>query len=189
MAERVGKAKKTAAKAKGATRRGQPPGKGHNSSATHAVPDEVYARHLDKIERTGRAMERAKEAYDQAKSAHQNAYKQAGEDGCDKDAIRLARKLDKQDHGIIHTTYSNVARVLNLMGSKLGSEQLGLFDNLPGALPVPTALEMGERAGRAGDPMSGGGHKPGTEAFAQWEEGWRIGQQTLQAGIGKSPVH
>ena len=59
-------------------------GRGDNSG-DHSVPDEVYERHLAKIDSTAKAMERAKAEYDQAKGVHQSAFKAAKGDGCDID--------------------------------------------------------------------------------------------------------
>lgn len=155
-------------------------GRGDNSG-DHAVPDEVYERHLSKIDSTAKAMEKAKEAYDQAKGVHQSAYKAAKNDGCDIDAIRLARKLDKQDAGVTQVTYANVSRVLNIMGSPLGSQQLDLFGSI--AQPEVQAKvdpgAQGLNAGRNGENRGNNPFNPGTPEFEQWDGSWIKGQAEI----------
>jgi hypothetical protein len=143
----------------------------------------VYERHLAKIDSTAKAMEKAKEAYDQAKGVHQSAFKAAKGDGCDIDAIRLARKLDKQDAGVTQITYANVSRVLNIMGSPLGDGQLDLF----GAIAQPDkkgddntdgkdAYLLGEQAGKDAVNADANPFTPGSLKFGQWASGWEKGQ-------------
>jgi len=169
------------AKAKGKKK----PDIGHNSGM-HKVPDEVYDRHLAKINSSEKSMQKAKAEYDQARGVHQSAFKAAKNDGCNIDAIRLARKLDSMDHGAVVTDYADVGRVLNLMKSPLGSQQMDLFGSItPPEPPVDAALQ-GQMAGRNGEPAQNNPHTPGTENFTIWAENWVAGQGQLQDGIGKS---
>ncbi len=152
-------------------------GKRGDNSGDHSVPDEVYERHLAKINSTEKAMDKAKEAYDQAKGVHQSAYKAAKSDGCDTDAIKVARKLDGQDHGITQIMYANVARVLNIMESPLGSKQMDLFGSIKSVEPAradPTKL--GEQAGREAVDAGSNPYKPGSDDFVAWADGWAKGQ-------------
>lgn len=167
---------KSAMKAKGKKR-----GIGHNSGG--GIPDEIYERHLAKIDTTAKAMEKAKEAFDQAKGVHQSAYKTAKNDGCDIDAIRLARKLDKQDHGVTQVTYANVARVLNIMGSPLGAEQLDLFGSIVEPSPAVDVALQGQNAGKNGEPMTNNPWPPGSEDFQVWHENWTLGQSQIAEGM------
>lgn len=160
-------------------------GRGDNSGL-HAVPDEVYERHLAKIDSTAKAMERAKAEYDQAKGVHQSAFKAAKGDGCDIDAIRLARKLDKQDSGVTQVTYANVSRVLNLMESPLGSKQLDLFGAIAKPEPEVDAFLQGEQAGKEAVDAGSNPFTPGSLKFGQWAEGWVKGQAANAAKIGKA---
>lgn len=161
-------------------------GRGDNSG-DHSVPDEVYERHLAKIDSTAKAMERAKAEYDQAKGVHQSAFKAAKGDGCDIDAIRLARKLDKQDSGVTQVMYANVSRVLNLMESPLGSKQLDLFGAI--AVPAPAPIDPFERGvgdGKAAVDAGQNPYDPGSPEFVKWAEGWTQGQEQNAAKIGKA---
>jgi len=161
-------------------------GRGDNSG-DHSVPDEVYERHMAKIDSTAKAMERAKAEYDQAKGVHQSAFKAAKGDGCDIDAIRLARKLDKQDSGVTQVMYANVSRVLNLMESPLGSKQLDLFGAI--APPAPGPIDPRERGladGKAAVDAGANPYTPGSEEFIQYAEGWTAGQAENASKIGKA---
>lgn len=164
-------------------------GRGDNSG-DHSVPDEVYERHLAKINSTEKAMDRAKAEYDQAKGVHQSAYKAAKSDGCDIDAIKRARKLDAQDHGIVQITYANVARVLNIMGSPLGSQQLDLFGSItaPAASPIDPYVR-GEADGKAAVDPGGNPYTPGSEEFQRYAEGWAAGQQANMDAMAGSTVN
>lgn len=148
-----------------------------DNSGDHSVPDEVYERHLAKINSTDKAMQKAKLEYDQAKGVHQSAYKAAKSDGCDTDAIKHARKLDQQDHGLTQIMYANVARVLNIMESPLGSKQLDLFGAITAMEPTRDAKAEGTKAGADASPAENNPFKPGTEDFVAWATGWAEGQQ------------
>ena len=154
---------------------------GHNSGR---IPDEVYERHLAKIDATAKAMEKAKELFDQAKGVHQSAFKSAKNDGCDIDSIKLARKLHAQDHGVIQVTYANVSRVLTIMKSPLGEEQLNLFGAIEAPAPVVDVALQGQAAGKNGEPMGSNPHTPGSPEFAVWHENWTLGQQQIADSMG-----
>lgn len=162
-------------KAKKRARRG-------DNSGDHSVPDEVYERHLNKIDSTAKAMERAKLEYDQAKGVHQSAYKAAKGDGCDTDAIKLARKMDTQDHGITQIMYANVARVLNIMESPLGSKQMDLFGAIVAAEPKPDPEGEGFKAGKEAEPIENNPYEVATENFVKWEDSWKRGQAANAEG-------
>ena len=188
MAQRAsGKNQKAAAKGKVPSRgnvatlpkkaKAKKPRRGHNSG-DHSVPDEVYERHLAKINSTEKAMQKAKEEFDQAKGVHQSAYKAAKGDGCDIDAIKHARKLDQQDHGMTQIMYANVSRVLNIMGSALGSEQMDLFGAIASVdAPKVDPFVRGEADGRAAVDAGDNPYNAGTDDFEKWAEGWAKGQQ------------
>lgn len=162
---------------------------GDNSGS--GVPDEIYERHLAKIASTAKAMETAKEAFDQAKGVHQSAYKAAKGDGCDIDSIRLARRLDKQDAGVTQILYANTARVLNLMGSPLGEEQMDLF----GAINPKPAEEApgvrGLKAGEAGRPRTENPFAAGSTEYQAYDDQWLEGQKRIASRIEQStgPTH
>jgi hypothetical protein len=197
MAERA-KAKKKAASKKRAVPKGATGSRGKvaktakaasgrgDNSGDHAVPDEVYQRHLRAIERTASAMDKAKEAYDQTRGEHRAAYKVAKDDGCDIEAIKLARKLDETDHGIVVVTYSNTGRILQLMRSPLAI-QMDLFADMA---PVVKKMEdegvdqalAGAHAFSNEEPIDNNPHIPGTMKFGQWEAGYLRAQNEAGGG-------
>jgi len=156
------------------------PGKGHNSGGPS---DELYQRHWAKIETTAKAVEKAKEAYDQAKGVHQSAYKTAKSDGCDTDAIRALRKLHKQDQGVVTMLYSNIARVARIVGSPYGPDQLDLFSGMeePGEV-VDVALQ-GLNAGKNAEPVDNCPYPPGSDNYVMWRDNWEKGQEQVREGL------
>lgn len=176
-----GEPKKSRRKAQKAPKPGEA---GHNSGE---VPDEVYQRHLEKIDETAKALKKAKEVYDQVKGVHQSAYKAAKSDGCDIDAIKRARKLHELDHGVVVTEHANTGRVLRLMNSPLGT-QFGLFDDIK--LPPPVnAVLAGAHAGKNGEDRANNPHMPGSDEFEQWDSSWLSEQTKIaerMAGDGAS---
>lgn len=190
MAERAKPKKKSAAKGKVSSRgtvatlpkKAKKAGVGHNSGK---IPDEVYQRHLAKIDTTDKAMQKAKEVYDQAKGVHQSAYKLAKQDGCDVDAIRLARRLDRQDHGVTQVTYANVSRVLNLMKSPLGSDQMDLFGSIQEVAPKVDIALQGQQAGKEGADRGDNPYEPGSAEFAIYDENWLLGQAQIAKTLGR----
>ena len=166
MAERAArKTKKTSkTKAKSAPKvkaEARPPSIGHN------VPDEVIERHVRKITQTGAALETAK-------GKHRQAYADAKDDGVNTDALKLALKLHlKRDHGVVVTDYADAGRILKIMDSPLAT-QLDLFQELNAAEPPPYA--EGLKAGKNAEDAQNNPHKPGTDPFQRWAEGWAAGQ-------------
>ena len=172
MAERArkkvkAKAKsKTGAKAKALETKAKPArtGIGHNSGT---IPDETIERHVRKITQTGAALETAK-------GKHRQAYADAKDDGVNTDALKLALKLHlKRDHGVVVTDYADAGRILKIMDSPLAT-QLDLFQDLNAAEPPPYA--EGLKAGRNAEDAQNNPHKPGTDPFQRWAEGWGAGQ-------------
>jgi hypothetical protein len=174
MAERArGSAKpRKAAKAKAKSN-----GVGHNSGG---VPDEVRQRWWDKIDQLAKALDRAKVPYDSAKGKLQQAYGAAEEDGVDVNALRAARKAQKQDRAVFAHTYVETGRFLRLINSPLADpEQLNLFPDPGWPEPVNANL-AGYVVGKAGGPIDDNPHTPGTESFAQWRTGHELGVDDLK---------
>lgn len=185
MAERARSAKnKAKAKAKKAPKS---PGKGHNSGAFHAVPDETYDRNIKKILNTKKALDKIKIEYDQKRGEHRAAYSTAKQDGCDIDAIRLALKLEESDAGVVVTTYSNVGRILKLIESPL-AEQMDLFQNMVIPLPANATL-AGTQAFKEGHERGSNPFKAGTQEYANFDEAWMEAQKATAMEMGDSAVN
>lgn len=177
MAER---AKGSAKPRKGAKAKAKSNGVGHNSGG---IPDEVRQRWWDKIDQLARAVERAKTPYDSAKGKLQNAYKAAEEDGVDTDALRAARKAQKQDRAQFAMTYRETGRFLRLIKSPLADpEQLNLFADPEWPEPVNANL-AGYQVGKAGGPIDENPHTPGTANFTQWRTGHELGVDDLKQAL------
>lgn len=172
---------------KAAKGKGKKRGIGDNSGS--GVPDEIYERHIAKIDSTSKAMNKAKEAFDQAKGMHQSAYKAAKGDGVDIDAVRLARKLDKQDAGVTQILYANTARVLNLMGSPLGEEQMDLFGAINPKPPEEAPGVRGLKAGEAGVDRTANPYKPGSSEYQAYDDQWLVGQSRIAERMGSEATH
>lgn len=180
---RVATLPRQSARAKNAAPKSRRGKVGHNSGG---IPDETYSTFLDRIDRTRKAMDTAKVAYDQAKGVHQSAFTAAKEAGCDTDAIRLAHKLDKQDAGQVQILYANVARVLDITDSPLGTEQLNLFGLIAPPKPAEEKPSVrGLKAGEAGVDRSHNPHTPGSEAFEEYDSAWVKGQQRIASRMAE----
>lgn len=146
-------------------------------SNEHAVPDDLILSHMGKVDRTARDMDKAKEAYDQAKGVHQSAFKSAKEAGVPIDALKAARKLMKRDAGKVVQEFAMVGRILTLAKHDLGADQLDLFGGISATtLAAVDAKQQGLMAGRNGEPAENNTHKPGTKEFTDYAEGWAAGQ-------------
>lgn len=182
MAERVGgksRGKKKGMKGSVATlpkgKRGKKARAGNNE---HAVSDDVILSHMAKIDRTGKDMAKAKEEYDQKKGVHQSAFKAAKEVGIDIDALRFTRKTMKRDAGVVVQEFAQVHRMLTLAKHELGADQLDLFGGITAAtVAAVDPKQQGIMAGRNAEPADVNPHKPGSEEFVTWAEGWEAGQQ------------
>lgn len=174
MAARANPKRKATVKgAKPKAAKGKKAGPGHNSGA---IPDEVYERHLKKIDQTAKAMDKAKLEFDQKKGEHQSAFKSAKSDGLNTDAIKLARKLDSLDAGQVLLDYSETGKILKLMRSPL-SVQMSLFDiTLP--KDVQAAMD-GKAAGKMSAPRDTNPHAAGSPEFVEWDQCWLAAQNEL----------
>jgi hypothetical protein len=172
MAERAkGSAKKRKPKAKAN-------GAGHNSTLGlpgGGPPDEVKLRWLGKVNTAEAAYDKSAEATKKLKSQLSNVYAGAKDDGCDIDALKQARRLDKRAHADVAAEYSATGDWLRLMKSPL-SEQLELFRTPDWPEPVNANLQ-GYRVGRAGGSIDECQYQPGSETFASWKTGYDLGQE------------
>ena len=152
-------------------------GKGHNSRAglpDGGLPDEVKLRWLAKVNTAALAYDKAAEAAKKLKSQLSNVYAGAKDDGCNIDALKQARKLDKRDRAEVAADYTATGDWLRLMDSPL--VQLELFKQPDWPEPVNANLQ-GYRVGRAAGSLDECPFEPGTETFASWRTGYDLGQE------------
>jgi len=170
MAERA-RSRRKGKRAKGAN---GVPRAGHNSGE---VPEEVYRRWLPKIELAAKVADSAAKIAKKRKSELAAVFKAAGNDGCHRDAIKRARKMDKQDRAQLAIEFAETDRVLQLMGSALD-----IFRDIKRPAIVSPYLR-GQQAGQRGDAADTNPEIPGTEAFMDWAAGWENGQQGNREGL------
>lgn len=177
MAERAKAKKKTAAKKvpKGATgSRGKvaktekKPGVGHNSSGR--VSGALVKDHHEKITAIEERLVKAKAGYDKIKGELRSAYAVVKQDNIQVDDFKLARELDKRDHGSVITGYANTGDYLRAIKSDL-AVQMELFQDMvvpdAGEAKLAGAHAFGNKEDRSNNP-----HTQGSELFAMWDEGW-----------------
>jgi hypothetical protein len=153
-------------------------GVGHNSNPDRAS-DRTYQKWLPRIEAADLAYQTALDKARSKRGELNAIYSAAEEEGCNKKAIKAARKKHRSDHLQVATDYDDEARVLRLMKSPL-VEQLKLFPEVfEERDPITRAQMEGELAGRRGEPVDNNPHSPGTEAYVAWRGAWDTGQQAL----------
>lgn len=175
MAERAKskKAKTKKAVPKGATgSRGRvaktdKPGIGHN---TKGPSDALVLDHHTKIDGIEARLETAKRKYDQIRGELRSAYAVVKNDGIVVDDFKLARELDKRDHGSVVTGYANVGQYLRAIKSDL-SVQMDLFADIAPPAPANATL-AGAHAFANEEPRSNNPNKPGTEEYDNWDAAW-----------------
>lgn len=159
-------------------------GKGHNSRAglpDGGLPDEVKLRWLASIDKAELAYDKAHEAAKKLKSQLSNVYAGAKDDGCNIDALKQARKLDRRDRADVAADYTATGDWLRLMNSPL--VQLELFKQPDWPEPINANLQ-GYRIGKAGgDVVSECPYEPGTDAFTAFRAGYDTGQQENQQSL------
>lgn len=195
MAERARAKKKAAAKKKAPksaqASRGKvakvaaKPGIGHNSGGPS---DALIRSHHEKLDAIETRMAAAKAKYDQIKGEHRSAYATVKDDGIVVDDFKLARELDKRDHGSVVTGYANVGVYLRAIKSELAT-QMDLFSDIAPP-PAANATLAGAQAFANSEPRENNPHKAGTEEFANWDEAWMASANAaeLKDGDGK-PLH
>lgn len=179
MAERARSSRKKAASKKRAAPKGAQgsrgrvakidpkPGIGHNSGKPSPA---LIKDHHEKIDAIETRLKAAKTKYDQLKGELRSAYAVVKQDNIVVDDFKLARELDKRDHGEVVTGYANVGDYLAAIKSDLAKAQ-GLFTDIE-VLDAMNATFAGAHAFRNKEERSNNPHQQGTEAFANWDGSW-----------------
>ncbi len=139
---------------------------GYNGPGPSAALIKTHHEKLDVIEAK---VAKAKAAYDQAKGEHRSYYATVKQDGIVLDDFKLARELDKRDHGEVIVGYANVGTYLAAIKSKL-AVQMDLFQELASAPPV--SATAGADAFANQEPRSNNPFTQGTDSYAAWDESW-----------------
>lgn len=191
MAERArsktakAKAKKAPKGAQGSRGRvAKPAGPGHNSDKVDPV---MVRMHHEKIDAIETRVKSAKAKYDQLRGELRSAYAVVKQDGIAVDDFKLARELDKRDHGEVVTGFANVGEYLNAIKSPLAL-QMDLFQNISVPLPANATL-AGTQAYKSGLDRDSNPFKPGTEEFANYDGSWLAAQSATAGEMGDSAVN
>jgi hypothetical protein len=151
------------------------------------VDPTVIAMHHEKISAIETRLKSAKAKYDGLRGELRSAYAVVKEDGVALDDFKLARELDKRDHGEVVTGYANVGEYLAAIKSPL-STQMDLFANI--SIPLPAnAVLAGTQAYKSGLDRSTNPFKPGTDEFANYDEAWLAAQTATANEMGESAVN
>lgn len=196
MAERARAKKKATAKKKAPMKGDKAPKakgprkarKGDNSGAMHAVPDETIERHLKTIRAKLKAMEPILDDLNEARGVYRNARKLAKKEGVNLDAVDIILNLENLDQGKVLVDHADAGRYLRIMESPLAT-QLELFQNLEPPAPEVDARLQGRQAGGNAEPAENNPHKPGSEQFQAWAEGWAEGQNDNAEAFRNAQVH
>lgn len=194
MAERA-KSKTAAKKAKKGPKGGQAsrgkvakpddkPSSGHNSGK---VGPEVIRMHHEKIDAIETQVKSTKAKYDQKRGELRAAYAVVKQDGIAVDDFKLARELDKRDHGEVVVGFANVGEYLSAIKSPL-AVQMDLFQNINIPLPANATL-AGTQAYKSGMDRDTNPFKPGTDEFANYDGAWLAAQTATASEMGENAVN
>lgn len=165
------KAKKKAPKGTQASRgrvaKPTKPGIGHNSGGASPV---LVRDHHEKINAVETRLAAAKTKYDQIKGELRAAYAVVKQDGIDVDDFKLARELDKRDHGEVITGYANVGTYLSAIKSPLAL-QLDFLQELAAAPPQNATL-AGAHAFRSGNDRATNPYQQGSQDYVDFDTAW-----------------
>ena len=149
------------------------------------VPDEVYIRYWDAITVADAAVRELEKRLKQAKGVRSSCYSTAKSDGCNIEAMKILRKMERIDIDELDTDMKMVARIAGLVESPIAETCLM---KLVEDVDKVNYYTQGFTAGKAGDAAETNPHTPGTEPFEKWAKGWVDGQAKLaQDAFGKKP--
>jgi hypothetical protein len=159
-----------------AKRRSRKPN-GHSEQVSDGLPpDETFQHHLDKIRPAVGKLKKLVEAASRQRKTVNDLYDKAGKDGCNrkgfKDAIAVMAKAADE----VALEQRTMGRILRLAEHPLVMEH-GLFPDLPFAAKPPSPYQAGLTVGRAAGSIDECPHKPGSEAFIEWRDGYEAGQR------------
>ncbi len=142
-------------------------GIGHNSGQPSPALTKTTHEELSKIEVRRDA---AKAKYDQIKGEFRSRYAVAKQDGFDIEALKLARRLHAEDHGIVIQTHANVGTYLAAIGSELAT-QLDFLQELSKAPPHNATL-AGAHAFRSGNDRATNPYPAGSAEYVDFDNSW-----------------
>ena len=148
---------------------GQPPSDG-------LPADEVFQRHLDKIRPAVGKLNKIAERARRQRAIVSDLYDRAGKDGCNRKGFVSAIALMAKAADEVALEQRTTGRILRLAEHSLVTDH-GLFPDLPFATKPLTPYAAGQKVGRAGGSIDECPHKPGSEDFIEWRDGYEAGQR------------
>lgn len=142
-------------------------GIGHNSGRVSAA---LIKDHHEKITAIEERLAKKKSEFDTVKGQLRSAYAMVKQDGIQVDDFKLARELDKRDHGSVITGYANTGEYLRAIKSDLAI-QMDLFQSIDIPLPADAKL-AGTHAFSNKEPRTNNPFQQGTEEFVEWDGAW-----------------
>lgn len=149
------------------------------------VPDEVYRRNWDAVSEAIVVRKAAEKELKRAKGVESSCYATAKLDGCNIEAMKRLRELEKIDTDELDLDMRTVARIAGIVNSPVAETSLMLLIEQADEVNYYT---QGFTAGKAGDAFATCPHNPGTEESEKWGNGWKHGQAKLaEETLGRPP--
>jgi hypothetical protein len=151
------------------------------------VDPALVAMHNEKLNEIEIREKKARDKLNQIVGERRAAYAVVKQDGIAVDDFKLARELDKRDHGEVITGYANVGEYLAAIKSPL-STQMDLFANIQIPLPANATL-AGTQAYKSGLDRDTNPFKPGTDEFVNYDEAWLAAQNATAQEMSEASVN
>ena len=139
-------------------------------------PDEVFQRHLDKIRPAVAKLKKIVETARRARATLTDLYDRADKDGCNRKGFKNAIAILDKTADEVALEARTTGRVLRLAEHPVVVDH-GLFPDLPFAPKPLSPYAAGQVVGRAGGSIDECPHKPGSEDFIEWRDGYESGQR------------
>ncbi|MFN4017633.1 MAG: hypothetical protein ACK4JB_19995 [Reyranella sp.] len=146
------------------------------------VPDEVYQRNWQAITDALVVMDAAAKALKSAKGVVQSCYSTAKSDGCNIEAMKRLRAMEKIDTDELDLDMRTVARIAGIVSSPIAETSLML---ILGEADKVNYYTQGFTAGKAGDDFASCPYDPGSENAEKWGKGWHAGQAKNMETLGR----
>ena len=156
---------------------------GHGEQLNDGLPpDEVFQRHLDKIRPAVGKLNKIAEGARRQRAIVSDLYDRALKDGCNRKGFKNAIDLMAKGADEVAIEQRTTGRILRLAEHPLVMDH-GLFPDLPRAAKPVSPYQAGLIVGRAAGRIDECPHKPGSESFIEWRDGYEAGQRTNRESL------
>ena len=145
-------------------------------------PDEVFQHHLGKIRPAVGKLAKIAESARRQRAIVSDLYDRAGKDGCNRKGFKDAIAVMAKSADEVALEQRTMGRILRLAEHSLVLDH-GLFPDLPFAAKPRSPYQSGLIIGRAAGSLDECPHKPGSEAFIEWRDGYEAGQRTNRESL------